>query len=131
MTEPPSRALVFEDTELGRWALRRALEAEGLGVVVVSTWAEASRWLRQMRFSIAFVAVSSAPGNAADIVADIRRDFSDTCLVLLADQDSIDELRLACGPGPEILAKPFDLDAVARVARSRPGLPGHPPRAAD
>jgi ActR/RegA family two-component response regulator len=131
MAKPQSFALVFEDTELGRWALRRALEAEGLGVEVVSTWAEASRWLHQMKFSMAFVAVSSAPGSAADVVADIRRDFPDTRLVLLAGQDSIDELRLACGPGPEILAKPLDLDAVARVARSCPGLPGPLLRSAD
>lgn len=131
MDKPQSFALVFEDTELGRWALRRAIEAEGLGVEVVSTWAEALWRLHQMRFSMAFVALSSAPGNAADIVAALGRDFPDTCLVLLAGQDSLDELRLACGPGPEILAKPLDMAAVARVARSCSGLPGHRARSAD
>lgn len=117
-------ALVLEDTELGRWALTRALEAEGFDVEAVSSWAEASARLLQRRFSLALVAVSSAPGNAADLAADIRRSHPDTRLVLLADRDSIEELRLACGREPEILAKPFDLDEVVRVARLRMGLAG-------
>jgi DNA-binding NtrC family response regulator len=119
MAEKETFALVLEDTELGRWALTHALEAGGFEVRAASTWAEASGWLLRARFSLALVAVSSAPGNIADVAAEIRRDHPDTRVVLLADQDSVDELRLACGPDPEILAKPFDLDAVAHVALSR------------
>jgi len=121
MAEKQSLALVLEDTELGRWALTHALEAEGFEVRAVETWTEAAAWLLRARFSLAFVAVSSAPENIADRAAEIRRDHPNTRLVLLADQDSIDELRLACGPGPEILAKPFDLEAVAHVALARSG----------
>ena len=113
-------ALVSEDTELGRWALTRALEAEGFEVQAVSTWVEASACLLRAKFSLALVAVSSAPGNAADIVAYVRQHHPNTRLVLLADQDSISELRLACGPDLDVLAKPLDLEEVAHVAHSRP-----------
>ncbi len=121
MAHRPSLALILEDTELGRWALTHALEAEGFEVRAVETWAEASAWLRRARFSLVLAAVSSAPGSAADLAAEIRRDQPNAHTVLLTDQDSIDELRRACGPEPEILAKPFDLTAVAQVALSRLG----------
>ena len=65
----------------------------------MSTWAEASACLLQERFSLALVAVSSILENVADIVADICRDHPDTHLILLADQDSIGELRLAVRAG--------------------------------
>jgi DNA-binding NtrC family response regulator len=113
-------ALVSEDTELGRWALTRALEAAGFDVQAVPTWAEASAWLLRRKFSLALVAVSSASGNAADIVAYVREHHPHTHPVLLADQDSISELRLACGPEPDILAKPLDLAEIAHIAHSRP-----------
>ena len=121
MAKRQSFALVSEDTELGCWALTRALEAEGFEVQAVSTWVEASAWLGRARFSLAVVAVSSAAGNAADIVAYVRDHHSNTRLVLLADEDSIGELRLACGPEADILAKPLDLTEVAHLARSRSG----------
>jgi len=113
-------ALVSEDTELGRWALTRALEAEGFEVQAVSNWVEASSWLARARFSLAVVAVSSAPENCADIVAYVRQHHPHTHLVLLADQDSIGELQLACGPKTDILAKPLDLEEVVHAAHSRP-----------
>ena len=113
-------ALVSEDTELGRWALTRALEAAGFDVLAVPSWIEASAWLLRRRFSLALVAVSSAPGNAADVVAYVRQHHPHTHPVLLADQDSIGELRLACGPEPDILAKPLDLEEIAHIAHSHP-----------
>ena len=122
MADRKSLALVAEDTDLGRWALTRALQAEGYDVRAASTWAEASTWLLQAEFALALVAVSS-PGNAADVVACIRQ-YPHTHLVLLADEDSIRELRLACGPAPDILAKPFDLERVGRVAFSHLGPGG-------
>ncbi len=109
-------ALVLEDTDLGRWALARALEARGVEVRTVLTWTEASAWLPKVRFTLVLAAVSS-PGQAAEIVAELNC-YPHTHLVLLAEEDMIDELRLACGPKPDILAKPFDLDEVDRIARS-------------
>lgn len=117
-------ALVSEDTELGRWALTRALEAEGFEVQAVPTWVDASARLQRCGFSLALVAVSSASGNAADIVAYVREHHAHTHLVLLADEDSIGELRLACGPDLDILAKPLDLDEVAHVAQLCPVADG-------
>ncbi len=119
MIERRALALVSEDTELGRWALTRALEAEGFDVQAVATWIEASAWLARAKFSLALVAVSSVPGNAADIVAYVSEFHPHTHLVLLADQDRVDELRLACGPGPDLLTKPLNLEAVALVAQAR------------
>jgi DNA-binding NtrC family response regulator len=120
MADRKSLALVCEDTDLGRWALTRALEAEGYEVHATSTWAEASVWLLKGKFDLALVTVSS-PSNAAEIVACISRHHPHTHLVLLADQDSIGELRLVCSPVPDILAKPFDLGRVAKVACSHLG----------
>jgi ActR/RegA family two-component response regulator len=125
MVKRRSLALVSEDTELGRWALSRALEAEGFEVQAVSTWAEASACLVQARFSLAVVAVSSAPENAADIVAYVHAHHPSTHLVLLADEDSIGELRLVCGPETDVLAKPLDLEQIAHVAHARPELGGN------
>ena len=113
-------ALVSEDTELGRWALTRALEAEAYEVEAVPTWVEASARLQRRGFSLALVAVSSTPGNAADIVAYVREHHPHTHLVLLADEDSIGELRLSCGPDVAILTKPLDLEEVAHVAQLCP-----------
>ena len=113
-------ALVSEDTELGRWALTRALEAESYEVEAVPTWVEASARLQRRGFSLALVAVSSAPGNAADIVTYLREHHPHTHLVLLADEDSIGELRLSCGPDVAVLAKPLDLEEVAHVAQLCP-----------
>lgn len=109
-------ALVAEDTELGRWALTRALEAAGFDVQAVATWSEAAAWLSRASFSLAFVAVSSVSGSAADVVASMRAYHPRTRLVLLADQDRADELRLACGPEQDLLTKPLDLEKVASVA---------------
>jgi DNA-binding response OmpR family regulator len=129
MTHKPSLALILEGTELGRWALTHALRAEGFEVTAVETWGEASVWLRTTRFSLVLAAVALAPGSAADLAAEIRRDQPQARVVLLTDQDGIDDLRRACGPGPEILAKPFDLAAVAQVALSRPGPVDQSPEA--
>ena len=110
-------ALISEDTELGLWALTRALEAEGYNVHAAPLWDEAAAALRRMRFSLVLAAVSS-PGHAADILADVSRHQPCAHLVLLVEEDAVGEVRLECGPGPDILAKPFDLEKVAEVARS-------------
>ena len=125
MAHRQSHALVLEDTELGRWALTKALEAEGFEVRSAQTWSEASAWLKTTRYALVLAAVSLAPGSAADLTAEIRSVQPDAHVVLLTDQDSIDELRQACGPDPEILAKPFDLEAVAHAALSRWGSADH------
>ena len=117
MADRKSLALVCEDTDLGRWALTRALEAKGYEVREASTWTEASAWLPKGSFNLALVTVSSAD-DAADVVSGISRHSPHTHLVLMADQDSVAELRLACGAAPEILLKPLDLGQVARVAFS-------------
>jgi len=121
MADRKPAALISEETELGRWALTRALEAEGFEVTAVPTWAEASAWLLQEDFSMVLLAVLSAPGNAAEIVADITRDHPHTHVVLLADADSVGALRVACGPVPDILPKPLDMRSVARVAVQHSG----------
>lgn len=121
MAHTRSLALVLEDTELGRWALTHALEAEGFEVRAVETWAEASTCLRQEKFELALVAASSAPANVGHITGEIRRDHPNTRLVLLADEDSIGDVRLECGSEPAILSRPYDLQAVAQVALSRSG----------
>lgn len=119
-----SRALVLEDTELGRWALSRALEAAGFDVKAVPTWTEASACLLGEKFGLALVAVSSILENVVDTVRGIGRDHPGTHLILLADQDTIEELVSLCGPATDILPKPLDLAVIAQVARARTGLAG-------
>ena len=110
-------ALVAEDTELGRWALTRALEAAGFDVEAVATWSEAAEWLRRASFSLAFVSMSSVSGSASDVAASVRTYHPHTRLVLLADPDRADELRAACGQEQDVLTKPLDLEKVASVAQ--------------
>jgi DNA-binding response OmpR family regulator len=117
MASGQSVALVLEDTDLGRWALTRALEARGFDVRIVLTWAEASAWLPRVGFTLALVAVSS-PGEAAEVAAEVRL-YRRTHLVLLAGEDIADDVRMACGPEPDILAKPFTLDQIERIVASR------------
>jgi DNA-binding NtrC family response regulator len=116
-------ALVSEDTELGQWALTHALEAEGFEVQTASTWVEASACLARARFRLALVAISSEQETASDIVDYIRRHHQYTHLILLADQDDVGALRLACGPEPAILAKPLNLGQIVQLAHAlqRPG----------
>ncbi len=129
MAEDKPRALVLEDSELGRWALTHALEARGFVVQAVSTWAEASTWLHELRFVLALADVSSVPGKVDVLAAEMRKGCPETRLVLLVDEDEVGELRRACGPHPEILAKPVDLRALAHIALDQPGS-GHGSREA-
>ena len=114
MADGKARALVLEDTDLGRWALIRALEAVGYDVRAPWTWAEASEWLRRERFRLALLAVSSS-GHAVDVMAEARR-FRQMHVALLAEEDMADEVRLACGAGPDVLTKPLDLGHVSDIA---------------
>jgi DNA-binding NtrC family response regulator len=116
MADREPLALVLEDTDLGRWALTRALEAAGYVVHAASTWAEACTWLLRARFTLALVEVPS-PGQAADIVVDVSQ-YPYTHVVLLTHEDTVGELRLVCGPACDILPKPVDLERVAHIARS-------------
>lgn len=117
------RALVSEDSDLGRWALGRALEGEGFEVHAVLTWAEASAWLRRMECDLVLAEVSSA-SEAIEVLGDVHRCAPGAHLVLLADEDTVDELRRACGPAPDVLAKPVDLEQLVYVALSRPARGG-------
>jgi DNA-binding response OmpR family regulator len=120
-------ALVLEDTDLGRWALTRALEARGFEVRTVLTWPEASAWLAKAQFSLVLVAVSS-PGHAAEIAAEVKW-HPHVQLVLLAEEDIVGDVRMACGHEPGVLAKPFDLEEVDAVALSCRGTGGEARRA--
>jgi DNA-binding NtrC family response regulator len=120
-----SLALVLEDTELGRWALRRALETQGFRVFAFGTWAEASECLMRTPVSLALVAVSTIFENVAGILGSLGQEHPDTHFILLADQDSLGELRPICDPAIDILTKPFDLAALGRAAAAgvRPSAP--------
>ena len=112
----------MEDTELGRWALGRALETAGFKVQAVSSWAEASVYLVRERFSLVILSASLILGDVGGAVGDFNRDHPEAHLILLADQDSIGELRPVCGPAAHILPKPLDLEKLAVVAASRSGV---------
>jgi DNA-binding NtrC family response regulator len=114
-----SLALVLEDTELGRWALRRALETQGFRVFTFSTWNEASECLLRTPVSLALVAVSPILENVAGVISHLGQDHPDTHFVLLTDQDSLGEIRPMCDSRIDILTKPFDLAALGRLATTR------------
>lgn len=111
-------ALVSEDTQLGRWALTHALEAEGFEVQTASTWVEASACLAKAHFRLALVAVSSEQENASDIVDYVRRHRSDTRWILMADRDDVGALRLVRGSEFAILAKPLDLQQLVQFVHT-------------
>ena len=119
MAPGESLALVLEDTELGRWALRRALETQGFRVFAFSTWNEASECLVRTPVSLALVAVSSILENVVGVLGHLGQEHPDTHFILLADQDSLGEIRPICDPAIDILTKPFDLAALGKVAAAR------------
>jgi DNA-binding NtrC family response regulator len=108
--------LILENTELGTWALTHALEAEGFEVHTASSWLEASACLARASYRLALVAVSSEQENASDVLKYVRQYHPSTRLILLADQDDVTAVRVACGPKPIILAKPLDLGQMVQFA---------------
>ena len=111
-------ALVAEDTELGRWALAHALQANGYEIYMSAGWVETDGWLDRAEFDVAVVSVSCDRDNVARIVEHLRREHPRTGLVLLALQDDVGTIRRTCGPGPVVLPKPLDVAQVVLAVRS-------------
>jgi len=110
-------ALVAEETQLGRWALTRALESDGFEVRAAADWLEASAHLAQAEFRLAILAVTSRRTNIAENIHSLTRYYPAMRVILLVDEDVSRETREACGPGVGIVSKPIDVNAIARLAR--------------
>jgi DNA-binding response OmpR family regulator len=113
MTSADKRfALIAEETELGCWALAHALQAQGFEVYRALNWVEAAGWLDRVQFSLAVISLS------LDMAAYVRNHHPSTSLVLLADADEVQTLRVTSGPGTTVLAKPVELDDMIQAAQA-------------
>ena len=114
-------ALVAEDTELGRWAIAHALQADGFDTCVFDGWAESAGWLGRRKFDVVVVALSVDRDDVGNIAEHMRSHHRGTRLIVLAPQDEMGEVRSACGPGPVVLPKPLDVERIVQTAKSLTG----------
>jgi DNA-binding NtrC family response regulator len=119
-------ALVAEDTELGRWAIAHALQANGYETRVSDGWGETAGWLEREEFDVVVMSLSCDRDDVARITEHVRSRHGGTALILLAPQDDIVAVRSACGPGPVVLVKPLDIGQLVLAVRSlkQPGPVG-------
>jgi DNA-binding NtrC family response regulator len=119
-------ALVAEDTELGRWAIAHALQAGGYETRVSAGWAETAGWLDRKEFDVAVMSLSCDRDDVAHIAEHLRIHHGSAGLIFLVLQEDVEAVRLACGPGPIVLAKPLDIERLVQAARKlrQPGPVG-------
>ena len=124
MHESKSFALVAEDTELGRWAIARALQAAGFEVYLSGGWVESAGWLDRIDFDVAVMALCCDRHDIASITSHLRREHARTKLVVLALQDDVGAIRQAAGPDVVVMEKPLNVEQVVRAAKSatQPGV---------
>lgn len=117
MGEDKPRALVAEDTELGRWAVARALEAHGFEVSTAANRAEAVGRLIGTAFAVLVAAVSLEREDVTELISLVRQNQPSTGLILLASQDEAGAVASAWNDAV-IIEKPFSVDQVVRAAAS-------------
>jgi DNA-binding NtrC family response regulator len=109
-------ALVADDTELGRWALAHALQANGFDVYTAATWVEAAGWLARADVSVALLSAWLEPEHAPNMAAYLRTRHPSTRVIFLATEDEVRWVRGWCGDRAEVFAKPLDVERVVAAA---------------
>ena len=114
MSDPKPRALVAEDTELGRWAIAHALAKEGFEVDIVDNMAAA---VGQILGGIFAVLVAAVPaGDVCELVGAVKRNQPTAGLILLAGHNQVEAVAAACGESAIVIEKPFNVDRVVEMA---------------
>jgi DNA-binding NtrC family response regulator len=116
MVEHRPKALVAEDTELGRWAVARALEANGFEVNTASNKAEAIGRLIGNAFAVFIAAVPLERESVSELIRQVHENQPSTGLILLADHDNASRLADSCGSRAVVIEKPFGIDQIVKAA---------------
>jgi DNA-binding NtrC family response regulator len=116
MPEDKPRALVAEDTELGSWAVARALQASGFEVSLAADRTETLERLAGTRFTVMVTAVAANREDVRELVGLMKRDQPDAGLILLARQEEAAGVTAECGPGTIVIEKPLSIDRVVAAA---------------
>ncbi len=131
LPSPHAHAVVVNDVNLARWALRHALAGAGFGVTVSETAEEAVSAIARLERVDALVASLSLGPEAIDRLIDrVTERWPGAAVILLATD--IDSRTPVATPNPAIvLDTPFSMDdVVAAVRRVVPPAAG-PAREAD
>ncbi len=115
------RVLVADDTRLVRWAVGRALRAEGFEVVTASSRDEALGRLVSSRFDLIVLPLSLGHKEIRDVVTAVARHESGTAIILLSSSEEAADL--AGGAHTAILGKPFSVGEVVEAARRLTAVP--------
>lgn len=103
-----SQVLVADEEPLTRWAVARAVEALGLGVVQAATREEACGLLFARRFHAVVMANRLFEHDMTDVLAELERYQPETSLVVLCEGEPA-QLRVRL-PRAVVLEKPFSVD---------------------
>jgi DNA-binding NtrC family response regulator len=116
MVEHRPKALVTEDTELGRWAVARALEANGFEVNTASNNAEAIGRLIGNAFAVFIAAVTLERESVSELIRQVHENQPATGLILLADHDDASRIADSCGSSAVVIEKPLGIDQIVKAA---------------
>lgn len=111
----PRRAIVIDDSELVRWAISRALTAEGFAVEQAGTLAEAEAKLAGIEFDLVVAADSLEREDMGELLTTVRGDAGAAPLVLLAEQARSPAWRPS--RVTSYVRKPFSIDEVLAAVR--------------
>ncbi len=109
------RVLVADDTRLVRWAVGRALRAEGFEVVTASTRDDALGRLVSERFDLLVLPLALGREEIRDLVSAVARHQSGTAMILLSSSEEAADL--ADGANTAVIGKPFSVGDVVDAAR--------------
>lgn len=111
----PLRALVVNDTNLARWALRQALVRAGFAVTVVATTEAAVAAMERFDELDVLVASMSLGSESVDrLNAEVSQRWPNALIILLATDV---EPRRPAGSRAIVLETPFSVNDIVAAAR--------------
>jgi two-component system response regulator AtoC len=111
-----SSLLLVEDEQLLRWALRGRLTRAGHTVQEAASLGEAEKHLRAHRPQVILIDVHLPDGNGIDFLAAQREKLSDSVVLVMTAEGSIEDAVRAMKLGAtDFLTKPIDQDELLRL----------------
>lgn len=116
MTSRSYRVFIVDDEEHVRRSLRLLLEAEGLAVQVFASVRAVLAALEQHRPACILVDYHMPELGGSELVDEVRRRDAAIPVVVMTGSDDSAQLRL--DPRVQVIRKPFDPQAVARMLQT-------------
>lgn len=129
MSTTSQRILVIDDEQAICLAFQRFFQARGWTVQVASGVTRGRALYRENRPDVVFLDVRLGDGNGLDLLASLREEDSDACVVVITAYGSLDTANRALrSQAFDFLVKPLDLDKAAELADAawhrRPAVAG-------